>query len=168
MSASAVGMGLLTQLTYRDAAGRDHKISPRSRWLAWSPTKRQLLICRKGNGATAALSAGVRRIHNQFHDGPSRKALPAVWPDPRGRLTVLGCLVDLTYKVPRSVISPEKNPYRWHHLFGDHGESGHGEGRSTKQYPERYMPHLCRDSAGNLYIKRRPGNRYYVAKWLMW
>lgn len=161
-------MGTLVQLTYRDASGRDHTITPRGRWLAWSPAKRELLICRKGSGSTAALSAGVRRIHGQFHDEPSHKALAAVWPDPRRPLTKLGCLVNLIYKVPKSVISPQKNPYRWSHSFGDHGESGRGLGRATKQYPERYMPHLYRDLAGNLYIKRRPGNRYYVAKWLMW
>ncbi len=70
---------------------------------------------------------------------------------------------------PRHIPSLQKRHSRWVHEFGDHGESGHGahDGR-IKGYPTKLMPMLCRDSAGNFFIKRKPGNKYDVTEWIYW
>ena len=66
----------------------------------------------------------------------------------------------LVYTVPRKINSPEKNPYQWHHAFGDTGHKG------GDHYPERVMPALMKDQKGNLFFKRRPGNIYKVDQWI--
>jgi hypothetical protein len=68
--------------------------------------------------------------------------------------------VDLVYEVPQTVRSPGKNPYQWHHAFGDTGHKG------GKAYSTAVMPWLARDSKGNLFFVRRQGNIFNVDSWL--
>ena len=179
MGVSVVGLGHLTELVVRDQAG-DRTIRPKGQWLAYNPAKRELCICRKAGLPAGPLSGSVRRLHSQFHSAPTRRALTAEYPDPVGKPVSVGLVVSLTYIVPKEIRSPGKNRYRWNHEFGDHGQRGRGSvGRSgsgsgpglTGENPgfsERYMPLLTQDRAGNLRIKRRAGNKFYVGKWLMY
>jgi hypothetical protein len=114
------------------------------------------------------LSGKVRRIHSQFHNAPTGRALAAEYPDTVGQPVSLGLVVGLTYIVPKEIRSPGKNRYRWEHSFGDHGQYGHGVGGRNPTFSEKYMPLLTQDHAGNLRIKRRKGNKFYVGRWLMW
>ncbi len=64
--------------------------------------------------------------------------------------------------------SPEKRGFKWVHLFGDHGEGGHGSFKGEKQYPDRLKPALLVNLNGDLFIRRRPGNKFDVSKWIYW
>ena len=138
--------------------------------MAWMPKTKDLALVRKSLASGAGrVDQESLRIFKQFHNGDSRKASGYEWPDQSGGLRCLGRLRTLAYVVPDSIPSPNKRGFRWVHEFGDHGERGHGEhDGSTHGYPIRYMPKLFKDAAGNLFIKRQPGNRYYVKDWLYW
>lgn len=167
MTTSAVGLGTIDNLVYRDERG-DHKIRPRNLWLAWHPRGKALLLCKKVRGRGRGLSADVRRAHHRFHEAGTRSTMAARWPEPQGKLQAFGLLRELTYKVPRKILSPGKTRYLWRHQFGDHGQHGHQAGNVDVRYSTRFMPYLAKDAAGNLYIVRRPGNKYYVRKWIYW
>jgi hypothetical protein len=136
--------------------------------LAWVPSRKDLIIVRRSQAKSAGrLGAQTRKLHQEFHNaGPSR-AIQYDWQEPQS-IRPLGRLRSLTYSIPKELRSPEKVKYRWHHAFGDHGERGHGTSTGESSYPTRYMPELCRDSRGNLYIRRMPGNKYYVKDWIFW
>ena len=130
----------------------------KGKWLA--SNGRDLYICTVKGNTTAKLPAGIRKKHTKFHDAPP-KGQPFIGdcPTKSGPTKVLGLIKALVYTVPRKINSPEKNPYLWHHAFGDTGHEG-------KEYPKRVMPALLKDAKGNLFFKRRPGNIYRVDQWL--
>jgi hypothetical protein len=161
---SVVGMGTLYELVVRTKSG-DRSIRPRDYWLAWDPSTRNLIIGKKRKGH-GTLSPAVRAIHKKFHTAESRSTSMIEFPDGAAQGSS-GLLVSLTYRVPRGIASPQKNPYTWVHKFGDHGELGHGKFREGKEYPESVMPLLVM-GAGKFWIKRRRGNRYFVTDWLYW
>jgi hypothetical protein len=150
--------------------GKDSQV-PKSRmrglFVAWMPGSRDLALVRKKGPARGAVSPTAASLFRQFH-GSNPKAGSYEWPDPVGGLREIGRLRSITYVVPETIKSPEKTGFRWVHAFGDHGESGHGLHTKTKSYPERLMPALCEDSRGALFIRRKPGNKYYVSRWIYW
>lgn len=157
---SLVGLGTLESLEVL-SGGRVRKMGMRGRWLGWDTGKRRFAICRVVSSAAGRrLGASTVKAHRRFHNEAPTSAVVADVPDPVGRLTQVGLVKALTYVVPRRINSPEKNPYRWHHAFGDTGHKG------GNAYPERVMPALMRDARGNLFIKRRPGNIFRVDTWL--
>lgn len=160
-------MGSLTEIEV-EVDGRKKAIRPRSKLLGYLPKGKQLVIMKRTGRKATGVGFGVRRLHKKFHNCPNEKAEVFEWPDPVGRRHNVGRIVSLTYSIPKGLRSPEKKRYRWHHEFGDHGERGHGPVRGSGNYPKKYMPMLQEDEAGNLYIKRMPGNKYYVTDWLYW
>ncbi len=167
---SGVDLGVLESMELED--GRQVRLP--GRHLAWMPAQRALAITRKVSARPGRLSTEARKVHRQFHASEPQRAVAFEWPDQRGKLRVLGLMRKITYIVPKNIRSPDKRqpdgmPIRWVHAFGDHGESGHGPvGGREKVYPQRLMPALCQDQAGNLFIKRRPGNRFNVTDWIYW
>lgn len=162
-------MGNLTELVVRKPNGREITIKPRGRRIGWVPSRRDLIIVKAKPGGVARNPPGsIAGIHKKFHNVAPQKFRHYEWPDPVGGKNPVGLIVSLTYTIPDDLKSPEKKQYRWCHEFGDHGERGHGTMRSRGNYPERLMPLLLKDHAGNLYIKRRKGNKYYVSDWLYW
>ena len=162
ISGSLLGIGTIHGLDV-EVGGRVKKIATPGMWLAWEPRARRFHICKpKAQRAGAAgLSPAIKAAHKKFHSEAASKALVADVPSPKGKLKALGLLKALVYRVPsRMVLSPEKNPYAWHHAFGDTGHKG-GAG-----YPDRVKPQLCQDEAGNLFICRRKGNIFTVDTWL--
>ncbi len=130
----------------------------KDKWLA--SNGRDLYICTVKGTTTAKLPPGIRKKHKKFHDAePKGQPFVGECPSKSGPTTMLGLVKALVYTVPRKIHSPEKNPYLWHHSFGDTGHEG-------KEYPKRVMPALLRDAKGNLFFKRRPGNIYRVDQWL--
>lgn len=166
--ASAVQMGNLIQLEVQTSDGT--KVLRMDKPLAWLPrgAKTGDLVIGKiiGKGRVEELAPAVRKVHAKFHQNQPSKAVRMVTND-RGPWREVGLIVSLTYRVPKGIRSPQKNPYLWHHLFGDHGEHGHGEyeNRPTK-YPPRYFPMLKVNPQGHLKICRRSCNRYFVTDWL--
>jgi hypothetical protein len=147
-------LGKLIKLEFAD--GR--KASVKNRWLAWDG--RNLHICTVKGTTKQKLPAAVVAKHRTFHDAdPKGQPFIGDCPTPVGRLTQVGLVKALVYTVPRKITSPEKNPYQWHHAFGDTGHEG-------GNYPEKVMPALVKDQKGNLFFKRRPGNIYRVDQWI--
>ncbi len=132
----------------------------RGKWLATSPHGRDLHICKVTGKSPAKVSPAVRKRHKRFHAAEPKGVMAGEIPDPKGKLTQVGLIKALTYTVPQSRIrSPEKNPYHWHHKFGDTGHEG-------GTYPPRYYPALMQDSQGNLFIRRRKGNIFKTTDWI--
>lgn len=157
---AALGVGRLTSLEVcNPSGGKSHVIRPKGKWLGWIPRKRQFIICTVLGPASEALPSTIAKAHRKFHCSPSRRAQRVEAPSPTGRLTQVGLVKALTYRVPKQVKSPGKNPYHWHHAFGDTGHKG-------GVYTPKVMPALCRDSKGNLFIRRRKGNIFTVDTWL--
>jgi hypothetical protein len=159
---SLLGIGTLNGLEI-EVGGHTRTIKTPGRWLAWEPKARKFHICKPVRRQPTAdgIDASVRKAHKKFHQEAPRKAMVVDAPAPRGRLRPLGLLKSLVYRVPsKMVISPEKNPYAWHHAFGDTGHKG------GDKYPDRVKPQLCKDDAGNLFICRRKGNIFTVDTWL--
>ena len=156
-----LGLGTLHQLEVLDPkTKRVRSLYVRNKWLAWDPKRRAFHICRLVRAAAGRGLGGVAALHRRFHEaGPSRAVVVDV-PTPAGAIRQMGLLRALTYRVPKKTKSPGKNPYTWHHAFGDTGHQG------GDKYPERVMPALLCDSKGNLFIQRRPGNIFRVDTWL--
>lgn len=145
---------------YAPASGRTTKRSMRGKWLCTSGSGRDLLVCRVTGTHTGKVSGAVAARHTQFHKTPSKGAWKGELMEPVGALKEIGLLKALTYEVPGSQIrSPEKNPYHWHHAFGDTGHRG-------GSYPTKYYPAVMQDSKGNLFFKRRPGNIFKNTDWI--
>ena len=156
-----LGIGTLTGLEILDpATGRTRRMGFRGKWLAWNPGQKCFHICVVKSRAAQALPPSLAKIHRRFHDADPGAAVAVDVPASSGGETQVGLVKALTYRVPRQVKSPEKNPYVWHHAFGDTGHKG------GDAYPQKVMPALVRDSRGNLFIRRRPGNIFRVDTWL--
>jgi hypothetical protein len=136
--------------------------------LGYLPGSKTLCVMINPRRSTGPISSKIASLHKKFHNAAPSKASVYEWPDPKGGMRTIGRISALTYAIPPGLRSPEKNKYLWHHEFGDHGERGHGPVRDSGNYPQKYMPLLQIDSAGNLYIKRMPGNKFYVTDWLYW
>ena len=147
-------IGRLTKLELQPRGS----IGLRNKWLAWDG--RNLHICTVSGTMRAKLPAAITAKHRKFHDAPPKgEPFRGDCPKMQGKLTEIGLVKALVYIVPRKINSPQKNPYKWHHKFGDTGHEG-------GSYPERVMPMLVKDQAGNLFFKRRKGNIYSVDQWL--
>lgn len=158
---AALGIGRLLSLEVLDPrTGRTRKRTLRGKWLVWIPGKRRFAIGTLRGRAAGRLPAAVAKAHQRFHGAGSRSVSLIDVPEASGRLQQLGLVKALVYDVPRSITSPGKNPYHWHHAFGDTGHQGGSD------YPTKVMPALVTDRAGNLFIRRRPGNIFTVDTWL--
>ncbi len=169
---SLLGIGYLTSLEVLDPkTGRARTMRPGGKlWLGWLTSAKNYRICTVARtGRTkftrehlvgTGMAPEVVRAHRRFHQAPPRGAITVDVPDPKGPLKQLGLLKALTYNVPQKVKSPDKNRYLWRHAFGDVGHKG------GSTYPTKVMPALMRDTRGNLFIKRRPGNIFTVDSWL--
>lgn len=151
---SVTTLGKLVSIEIKDGK----KMSFRNKWLCWDG--RNLLIATVKSGkAKAKLDSKSAARHKRFHGESSVGAMLGDIPDKVGKVTEVGLVEALTYTVPRKIKSPEKNPYHWHHAFGDTGHRG-------GKYPDKVMPMLVKDEAGNLFIQRRKGNIYRVDSWI--
>lgn len=173
---AVLGVGRLLSLEVLDPkTGRTKTIRPSKRWLAWMPKKRAYCIVRvlgkpTGLGNFALVGTGQRTVaealklitpaHARFHQAKPKTVVRVDVPTPKGKLQQVGLVKALVYDVPRTVRSPEKNPHHWHHAFGDTGHKG------GDHYPLKVLPALMKDRAGNLFIRRRPGNIFTVDTWL--
>jgi len=138
-------------------------------YVAWLPKKKTLaVVFKRAKGNPGRLDDDTLKAHQLFHNCAPQRASVFEWPDQKGTLKPFGLLRSITYVVPKSTRSPEKNQYQWVHAFGDHGEEGHGEMTREKTYPDRYKPGIMLDADGNLFIVRRPGNKYFVSTWIYW
>lgn len=132
-------------------------------WLAWNTKKKCFHICVLRNKRALNASVNIKSVeaaHRKFHNASLQSFSTVDVPSPVKPMQQLGLLRALCYRVPKTVKSPQKNKYLWHHAFGDTGHQGGGD------YPHRVMPALLRDARGNLFIKRRPGNIFTVDEWL--
>jgi hypothetical protein len=175
--APVVGIGRLVALIVRRSDGQRVRITPNgARWLAWRAATRDLLVLRPvatagvGDGPTPAAMPAPRSAaahHRRFHGAPPHSARPMHAPEAGVDARVLGLLESVIYDTA-SIASPAKRGHHWIHHFGDVGARGHGPIRpnAVSPYPLRVMPALLSDACGDMFIIRRPGNRYTLRDWL--
>lgn len=157
-----LGLGNLTLLEVVPATNPQapaKRITLHKRLLGWDKGRKAFHVCRRVRRISPSkLPAAVIRAHQEFHHtAPSGCDLVDL-PSPKGKLRVVGLLKALAYVVPKSVKSPGKNGYIWHHTFGDTGHKG-------GKYPPRVMP-LLKTDGKNYFIVRRKGNIFNVDEWL--
>lgn len=146
---------------YDPATGKTTKRAMRGKWLCTSGDGKDLLLCRVIGPHQGKVSGAVAARHKLFHKQASKGAWRGELMEPQGALKQIGLLKALTYEVPGSDIrSPEKNPYHWHHAFGDTGHKG-------GSYPPKFFPAIMQDRKGNLFFKRRPGNIFKNSGWII-
>jgi hypothetical protein len=121
--------------------------------LAWGNRKLHLCIPAKGN--PGSLSSNVRDMHRKFHGADPGRAIVADCPTPKGGTKTLGLIKAITYQAT-GINSPAKKRHNWRHLFGDTGHEG------RESHPKSLMPAMVQDAAGNVFIRRRAGNKYTV------
>ncbi len=169
---SGVLLGVLDELVVDSLDGKSTMTASKARlrgmYLAWMPGEKALAIVRKAKGTPGTLGGEARRIHKLFHNVDPTKSATYDWPERGGNERRVGIIRSLTYVVPPSLDSPEKKNHRWVHKFGDHGEEGHGPFRDRKQYSDSLKPLLLENGRGELFIQRRPGNKYDVTEWIYW
>ena len=164
-----IGLGRLVELIVRGAQSQRLRITPQDEWwLAWKSDTRDLVALRPERGVDALAKSGDVQRHQAFHGAVPKKARAMEWPQRRGVVRTLGLIESVTYSAI-GILSPSKGTHRWIHQFGDRGERGHGpmRARNPDSYAERFMPLLEIDRGGNLFVVRRPGNRYAVNDWII-
>jgi hypothetical protein len=169
-SPETVGLGRLVELRVRSPAGESIRVKPTgARWLAWKPDSHDLVVLHPALPAVRGLpSEGFRKRHVRFHAAPPAAARIMDWPKPDGQTRPLGLVEAVIYDAS-GIDSPSKGRHQWIHHFGDRGSHHHHHGSAPADpghFPERVMPHLDVDQSGNLFIVRRPGNRYRVGDWI--
>jgi len=166
---TTIGLGRLVDLIIRDAQGQRLRVTPHGeQWLAWKPDTRDIVVLRPGRGVGTVAKRRDALRHQQFHGAVPEQARPMEWPTARGTVRTLGLIESATY-VAEGIRSPIKGHHFWRHHFGDRGERGHGGVNTGKpaRYADRYLPRLDVDTAGHLFLVRRPGNRYDVREWII-
>lgn len=170
VGASGVLLGTLDELVVevngRQKTASKHALS--GLFLAWMPDAKNFVIVKRSNAKPGRLSAAALNVHRQFHNSEPRAAAAYHAPDRDGSEEDVGLITSLTYVIPSWMYSPEKAGFKWVHLFGDHGEGGHGAFRGGKRYAHTFKPLLRTNDSGGLFIKRRPGNKYNVTNWIFW
>jgi len=153
-------IGQLRDLEIYDPKTNTSKhIKTNGKWLAWDG--RQFHVCNVKGQTNATLPKDVVQKHKKFHQAnPIGKPFVGSMPTRSKSVKNVGLLKSVVYYVPTKIKSPGKNKYLWHHAFGDTGHKG------GDNYPIKVMPMLQKDSAGNFFIKRRPGNIFKVDQWL--
>jgi hypothetical protein len=153
-------VGQLRELEiYDPRTDSSQHIKPKNKWLAWDG--KQFHVCNVSGQANATLPPEIIKKHKKFHQAnPRGKPFVGSMPTRNNSVRDVGLLKSVVYYVPTKIKSPGKNKYLWHHSFGDTGHKG------RDNYPIKVMPMLQKDSAGNFFIKRRPGNIFKVDQWL--
>ena len=166
---TVIGLGRLVDFIIRDALGQRLRVTPSSElWLAWKSDTRDLVILRPGHGSDAAAKRSAAQRHKIFHGAEPTQVRSMEWSAPNGKLRSLGIIESVTYSA-MGIRSPSKGPHHWVHHFGDRGEQGHGTAQppAVSNNPERCMPRLDVDQAGNQYVIRRAGNHFTVHDWII-
>jgi len=129
-------------------------ITPKKKFLlGWGNNNIHIVspLGKKGSTITKA----VAKLHKEFHgDSPNGSVLVDKPTMPKNA-TKVGLIKAITYKAS-GINSPYKKRYNYRHVFGDTGHNG------SENQPSSKFPSLLQDKKGNLFIKRRRGNTYYV------
>lgn len=146
--------------------GKTKKLRLANKWVASDSGGRTLHFCTvKRKNSKRRIPAATAKAHRKFHGkNGDDNAWEGDCPKPNGKLRQVGLVKAITYRVPEDIESPEKNPYHWHHAFGD---TGHENGERRTDYPAKFYPALMRDARGNYFLKRRPGNIFKVTDWII-
>jgi hypothetical protein len=166
---TVIGLGRLVDFIIRDAQGRRLRVTPTGeRWLAWKADTRDLVVLQSGREVEISPPSREAKRHRVFHGAEPRCVRQMEWPKPTAKRRTIGLIEAVTY-VAAGIRSPSKGPHHWIHQFGDRGEHGHGAAQvqDTSTYAERLMPQLDIDAAGNIFVRRRSGNRFMVRDWII-
>lgn len=158
------GLGRLLFLVVESTNGGRCILRPTSpRWLAWDG--RALLVVTAVGGRRGA---GPAPGHERFHGAAPSALVPVDVPRLGAGARRLGLVEGVAYSAA-GLHSPAKGRGDWFHRFGDVGERGHGSTDPTapSDYPRSLWPALWADDSGALVFRRRPGNRYTVADWII-
>lgn len=160
-----IGLGQAFELRFRrsiDAGEEVAKFSP-AWWWAWdgSPDAgsiRLVKVLGKANGKTSKTAAGQ---HIRFHGGEPNHYLAVDSHAALPPITSLGYCTAIAYDARGFSATKGDRPYRHH--FGNFGRDGDGD----QSADPTYWPALILDARKRLFLRRRPGNRFSLADWLI-
>lgn len=157
---SLIGLGKAYELEFvRDGSKRRQVVSFPGHWWAWSgtPDGGNILLV-KPIEAGGKISRVAHDTHAEFHGADPKQALHVEAPTMTGAKMV-GLVVSFAYDARSFSSSKRSMPYRHHFGAETHDDQ--------PPFPASAMPGLYQSLSGSLIIKRRSGNSFRLADWVI-
>ncbi len=160
-----IGLGQAFELRWRSTLEASEQVAKFSKawWWAWdgNPTAGTLRLVKVIGRADGRVSATAAGQHIRFHGGQPNEYLAVDSHAALAPLTPLGFCTAVAYDARGFSTTKGDRPYR--HRFGDFGRDGDGD----QSNDPTFWPALVIDARERLYLRRRAGNRFSLADWLI-
>ncbi len=157
---SIVALGKCYELTFRrDGKRTEETVKFPGWWWAWSgsPSNGSILLVKPQGGAHTPRGV-ANRMHLAFHGAPPERGLDVLAPD-LSACSRAGLVVSFAYDARSISISKRDRPYRHHFGAETHDDK--------PPFPDKDLPLLAVSPDGGLCIKRRAGNSFRLADWVI-
>lgn len=157
---SLVALGKAFEITFvRDGETKAKTISFPGWWWAWSgtPDNGSILLV-KPVGFTRGGSTLAKQMHAEFHGDLANKMMNVEAPS-LSEAKRVGLVVSFAYDARGFSKTKATMPYRHHFGAETHDEK--------PPFPEKYWPIMGLTAEGGLVIKRRAGNSFRLADWVI-
>lgn len=155
-----VGLGKAYEICFiRDGRTKSESFMFPGYWWAWSgtPDNGNILLV-KPLSATDKSSRVNHDTHIKFHGDDPDKLLRVEAPALTGARRI-GLVISFAYDARGFASTKSSKPYRHHFGAETHADK--------PPFPESALPMLCTSLSGSLIIKRRAGNGFRLADWVV-
>lgn len=155
-----VALGKAYELTYvRDGRSTEETIRIPGWWWAWTgDADNGSILLVKPVGFGGSVSDRAQQMHAEFHGDISGRQIKVEAPA-LSNAKRAGLVVALAYDARGFSTIKRDKPYRHH--FGAETED------EVPPFPQKYWPILGITADGGICIKRRPGNSFRLADWVI-
>lgn len=156
-----VALGKAYELTYRrDGKSTDETISIPGWWWAWTgdADNGSILLVKPIGFRAQGGGARAKQMHADFHGDLAGKLMNVEAPS-LSEAKRAGLVVSFAYDARGFSTSKRTMPYRHHFGAETHDEK--------PPFPEKYWPILGITPEGGIVIKRRAGNSFRLADWVI-
>jgi len=158
---SLVALGKCYELSYlRDGRTTEETVTCPGYWWAWSgdADNGSILLVKPLGFRSQGGSSRARAMHANFHGDLAGKLMNVEAPSV-SEAKRAGLVVSFAYDARGFSASKRTMPYRHHFGAETHDEK--------PPFPEKYFPILGITADGGIVIKRRAGNSFRLADWVI-
>jgi hypothetical protein len=158
---SLVALGKAYELTYvRDGRSTEETVKIPGWWWAWTgdADNGSILLVKPVGFRSQGGSAKAKAMHAEFHGDLAGKLMNVEAPSLSDAKRA-GLVVSFAYDARGFSRSKSTMPYRHHFGAETHDEK--------PPFPQKYWPILGITADGGICIKRRPGNSFRLADWVI-
>lgn len=158
---SLVALGKAYELEYRrDGSSRSEVVKFPGWWWAWSGSDDggHILLVKPMSILSSAPKGTARRMASKFHGVTPDKNFDVLAPD-ISETKRAGLVVSFAYDARSFSSSKRTMPYRHHFGAETHDDK--------PPFPDSALPYLAVSPDGGLVIKRRAGNTFRLADWVI-